>query len=174
MRLRIDNIDIDLKVLYRTLYPKIRVYVMQNSGREADAKDIFQEALLAAWINYKKDNFQGNKSEFEAYIYTIAKYKWLDQVKSKTKKSTIRLDDTRQIKIDENLYEEVDSSGLMAAIQQLGGKCKNLLDMFYFERISLIEIGIKMGYSADVVKTTKYRCMMKLREIYLNNNDEKV
>ena len=36
-----------LKEVYRGVFPKVRTHILKNSGDEAKAKDIFQEAFVA-------------------------------------------------------------------------------------------------------------------------------
>lgn len=170
MRLYLDGNYIDLNYCYSQLFPKVKVFITSNSGNEAEAQDIFQEALLAAWQNVNKGSFKGDKSDFEAYIYQIAKYKWLDILKSKYRKSTHLTDELERLKNDrEEDYKEVETKHLLQAVAKLGEICRELLQMFYYQKLSLEEIGKNLGYNKSVAKTKKYRCMQKLRKIYLEN-----
>lgn len=172
MKLKLNEKEIDLQKYYSRLFPKVRAYVIQNSGNKDDAKDIFQEALLATCINVSEGKFIGNETNLEAYIYQISKYKWLDQLTSKHKKNVRLQNDLHSKFINEDTYTEINTSSLLNAVSQLGDVCKKLLQLFYFEKVSLKKIGEQLGYNTAVTKTKKYRCMMKLREIYLKNNDD--
>ncbi|HRO71719.1 MAG TPA: sigma factor, partial [Chitinophagaceae bacterium] len=58
-----------LRQLYTGAYPPVARYVQKNSGTEDDAKDIYQEAFLAAWRNIQLDKFQAtDASVLPAYI----------------------------------------------------------------------------------------------------------
>lgn len=173
MKLKINDQEINLERHYVRLYPKVKAYVMCNSGNEAEAKDIFQEALLAAWLNANNGKFHGNEQDFDGYIYQIAKHKWLDQLKSKYKKATTLKDNFQPLEKTDDIYQETDCKPLLEAVSNLGEPCKRLLQLFYYEQLSLQEIGQKLGYNANVTKTKKYRCMLKLREIYLENYDQR-
>lgn len=168
MRVNSDS-QIDLNQLYIRMYPAIRTYVLQNSGTEPEAKDIFQEAVLAAWLNLQENKFDGSRQDFDGYIYTIAKNKWLDIIKSKRKKTTTSLNG-QAIITDTSPYQEKDAHRLLQSIKKLDFPCKKALELFYFKKQSLKEIGEELGYSESVMKTKKYRCMLKLREIYLNQD----
>lgn len=169
MQLTLNGKNTDLNSCYTRVLPKVKSYVMRNSGSVVEAKDIFQEAVLAAWLNVNKGSFKGDKEEFENYVYKIAKYKWLDVLKSKYKKSTESIVEFSQLKDVNEKYTETETKYLRKAMTELGEVCRKLLKMFYFEKMSLKNIGEKLGYAESVIKTKKYRCMLKLRENYLSN-----
>jgi len=156
-----------LKDIYTKNYPSVAAYIMQNSGSGDDAKDIFQEAITAAWLNAKEGKFTPqDESSLGGYIYRIAKFKWLDRVKSKSYKSTMRLaedyDPAEEIEVDES---DEKLAQLRTIYAQLGEKCKNILNRFYYGKMSLDEIGSELGFDAATVKTQKYRCIKKLRDL---------
>lgn len=177
MQLQLNGKYINLDEYYISLFPKVRAYIVQNSGNYADAKDIFQEALLATWLNVNNNRFKGNESDLKGYIYQMAKYKWLDVLKSKYKKSTQLTDNlfdfTEKKEQGYEEYKEVETKHLFKSIADLGKICRKILQMFYYQKVSLKDIGNELGYSESVTKTKKYRCMLKLRENYLNNYAEK-
>lgn len=75
--------------MYQTNYPKIEALVLKNSGSKEEAKDVFQEAFVVVWQNIKLDRFTPkNESSVDSYLYTIAKNKWMDVLRSKDFKST--------------------------------------------------------------------------------------
>lgn len=171
MYLQLNGKHIKLETYYINLFPKIRVYVVQNSGNDADAKDVFQEALLTALLNVNNGKFKGNESDLDGYIYQIAKYKWLDILKLKYKK--VENLTSRFLELEDEIhtkeYAEDDTKYLIKAISDLGQICRKLLQLFYFKKLSLKEIGERLGYSGSVTKTKKYRCMTQLRKNYLSN-----
>jgi predicted DNA-binding protein YlxM (UPF0122 family) len=55
------------------------------------------------------------------------------------------------------------------ALGFLGEPCKSLIEDFYLNEMSLIEITEKYGYSnSDTAKTQKYKCLMRLRRFYFS------
>ncbi len=146
---------------------------MRNNGDEDQAKDLFQEAFVACWKNIKADRLTGNIN-LEAYLYTIAKNKWIDYLRSSDYKKRASnnnvLDLTKAD--DENLEvdierEEENRNAMRQALQQLGENCKTLLNLFYFERKSMNEISQVMNLASASVRNQKYRCMEKLRKLSL-------
>ena len=171
------NDIVALKHLYKINYPKVEVFVLKNNGTKEHAKDIFQDAFLALWKNVKQDKFvPQNESSINGYLYTIAKHKWMDYLRSKDYKKTVvssALTDTAAL--DDDLNKTVDDKinderlqNVMHAFKGLGAPCKDLLMKFYFEKKSMKDIAEELQLDAASTRNKKYRCMQKLRELALN------
>ena len=51
------------------------------------------------------------------------------------------------------------------AVMKLGQKCKELLELFYFKKLSMKEIAKKLGFASEKgAKNQKYRCIEKAKE----------
>jgi len=49
-------------------------------------------------------------------------------------------------------------------MKYMGDKCRELLILFYFRRLSLKEIAAELDYSnTDSVKSQKYKCIRQLK-----------
>jgi len=139
---------------------------MENSGTEADAEDVFQEAMAILWLKCSKGDIRaGSDSNLGGYVFRIAKFKWLDQVRSARNRTT------SGVELDENTAELQEAGELeerIAFLQSLYGqldeKCQHVLDMFYYEKKDLRTIAAAIGVDESSVRTIKYRCMMKLRK----------
>ena len=170
-----DNPALVLKHLYTINYPWLEKYIRQNSGTTEDAQDIFQESLIAAWINLKEGRFTGSEEEFNGYLRKICKYKWISHLRSAAHKQIHYAEDItvfesasdNQDTIEEQLSE---TRLLQSCFAQLGEKCREILGLFYYQRKSLAEIGLAQNNTEDSIKTIKYRCMMQLRKIYLEKH----
>lgn len=167
----IENKNNVLEKLYKHNYKIVRSYVMKNSGTEADAKDIFQEAMLVCWMNLKEDKFiVRNEFSLSAYLYKIAKYKWLDKLKSQQHKTTVNIPVTDLESEEMDMFELNETqnklSYLLGLYNRLDTKCKEVLNQFYYEGKRMDEIASEMSYDLGSVRTIKYRCMQKLREMH--------
>jgi len=173
-----NNDSIALKGIYTTNYPKIEALVLKNSGTRDHAKDIYQDAFLAVWQNIKQDKFiPRNESSINGYIYTIAKNKWMDVLRSQGFKKTIiasqlnyfEIKDEENNGIDDDILKEKRLEDVMQAFKNLGEACKNLLRKFYFEKKSMNLIAEELALDSASTRNKKYRCMKKLKEIALEN-----
>lgn len=167
----IRNDEKVLEETYKHNFKIVRSYVMKNNGTEADAKDIFQEAMLVAWLNLKEGKFVvRNEFSLSAYIYKISKYKWLDKLKSKNVKASVRMGNIEFEEMEHDItdYEEAEQKlkYLNGLYSKLDDKCKDVLNQFYFERKRLEEIAMDLSYDIGSIRTIKYRCMQKLRKMH--------
>jgi RNA polymerase sigma factor (sigma-70 family) len=173
------NDTITLKRIYANNYPKIEILVLKNNGTKEYAKDIYQEAFLVVWQNVKQDKFiPQNESSINGYLYTIAKNKWMDVLRSQGYKKTIiasqmsyfEIKDEENNGMDDDILKDKRLEDVMHAFKNLGDACKSLLRKFYFEKKSMKNIGKELQLDAASTRNKKYRCMQKLRQIALKNN----
>jgi len=168
-----------LKNLYTSNYPKIELLVLKNSGTKEQAKDIYQDAFLAVWQNIKQNRFIPNsESSINGYIYTIAKNKWMDVLRSQNFKKTVIASQLSHFEIkaeenngiDDDILKDKRLKDIMLAFKNLGEACKSLLRKFYFEKKSMNLIAEELAIDSASTRNKKYRCMQKLKEIALKKN----
>ena len=158
-----------LKNLYKTNFAKVKRYVLKNSGDEQQAKDVYQEAFIAMWRNIKNDRFTAeSENAINGYIFQIAKYKWLDHVRSVKYKNTTFIN--REIEYDEPDIEIGEATNkkikiLMDCIGNLSERCQNLLKLFYFERKPYKEIAQILSMDEASARNAKYRCQEQLKKM---------
>ncbi len=157
----------------------MKQYVVKNSGKEADARDVFQEAIVATWMNIREGKFRTlNGTSVEGYLCQIARNKWLDQLRSKPYRTTMRLV-TAEIENSaetETGYKEIEEERivyLQRLYNSLGVKCQQILKLFYFRKQSLQQISETLDHDPETLRTLKYRCMMKLRKLHEENQGSK-
>ena len=169
-----SNNSIALKEFYISNYKKIELLILKNSGTVDDAKDIYQEAFICVWNHLRNNEFTPtSNSALNGYLFTIAKNKWMDTLRSAKHKKTRPLTPERSLFIkNEEDYstDEIKSKKLqitMQAFKNLGQPCKQLLTTFYFDKKSLRDIAANLSLDEASVRNKKYRCMEKLRTIVL-------
>ena len=158
-----------LKLLYKTNFAKVKRYVQKNSGNEQEAKDVYQEAFVAMWRNIKDNKFSAeSETAINGYLFQIAKYKWLDQVRSARYKNTTFIN--REIEYDEPETEENELQNkkikiIMDSISNLGERCQLLMKLFYFEQKPFKEIAEIMARDEASARNAKYRCQEQLKKM---------
>lgn len=170
------NNSITLKTIYRLNYPKVELLVLNNRGTKEHAKDIYQEAFIVTWNNIKNNLFiPQNESAIQGYLYTIAKNKWLDFLRSNQFKKTMYSADFLLNKIEteveivnEDFLKDERLKKVMKAFETLGEPCKQLLTAFYFDKMSIDNIANNIKLNSASTRNKKYRCMQKLRDLALN------
>lgn len=157
-----------LSQFYAEQFPTVRSFVLRNSGNSSDAQDVFQEAMMAAWLNLKENKYSSKEGgKYGAYVYRIAKNKWLDRLRSAEHRNVNNImsevsDRISEITEEESTSERIDY--LQSIYAQLDEKCRQILDKFYYEKKSLEAIAKDLKYDVGSIRTMKYRCMMKLRK----------
>ncbi|MCF7560563.1 RNA polymerase sigma factor [Sabulilitoribacter multivorans] len=165
-----------LKHFYTTNYKKIETLILKNSGSIDYAKDIYQDAFIAVWTHVKNDKFvPKNDTALQAYLYTIAKNKWMDYLRSNDFKKISSASKLRHFEPADDFSEKTNDDKLkterlhkiMHTFKNLGEPCKSLLTKFYFEKKSMKDIADEFLLDAASTRNKKYRCMQKLRELAL-------
>ncbi len=156
-----------LQHLYAANYPAVERYVVQNSGSSDDAKDIFQEAFVAMWRNIHLGKFvPTGEGSLNAYLFQIARYKWMDHLRSTLVKKTTTLEEKHEHTMT---FEEVNDKDIeklniiKEKFKQLGKNCRELLILFYYRKQSLKDIAELLEWTEATAKNNKYRCMERLR-----------
>jgi len=174
------NDTVVLQKLYSENYPKVEAHILRNNGNKAQAKDVFQEAMIALWRAVKSEKFQAiNSSAVQGYLYTIAKNKWIDYLRSSGYKKEVssELVMTNWGEVDEEEEDsdyEVKLKLARDAFKQLGENCRVLLSKFYFEKKSMEAIAEILKLDAASTRNKKYRCMQKLRAMVIPVSPQKV
>ncbi len=167
-----DNESV-LSNLYKDVLPHIKKYILSNSGSYEDAKDIFQDTVVIFYNQVKLNRFD-EKKEIGAFMYSVARNLWINKAKRDYKLvNTAEFDDSEEEGMD--VLADMITAEKAKAIEDLMGRvgeeCKKLLMYTIYDKISLKEIAVKMGYSSDqVAKTYSYRCRQKLFNLVKDNS----
>lgn len=160
------NDDKALETLYTDNFYKTEAFVTANSGTAEEAKDIYQEAFIAAWQNIKAGRFvPQNGSSLEAYLFQIAKYKWYDHLKAAKKMSVVPVEDNSFIETAYNEEEERYIEKVQDHFKNLGEPCRQVLTLFYFMKQSMTKIAAAFSWTEATAKNNKYRCLQRLRNM---------
>jgi DNA-directed RNA polymerase specialized sigma24 family protein len=148
--------------LYITAFPVVARFVRKMNGSLDDASDLFQDALV---IYYEKSN----DADFtlytspEAYILGITKHLWMRKYTHDHKKVSLDMIEA-SITIPNDYTPEVDSLQLLKLLATTGEKCMELLQAFYYEKISMKLLAGKFGFGTERSATVqKYKCIEKIR-----------
>lgn len=164
-----DSEDI-LNRLYTTYFPMVLQLVLNNSGSEDDAKDVFQESVIVLYNKVKSGNFELN-SKLKTFIYSVCRRLWLKRLNAQSRNVRNLHDFSEIIPVEDDLekHEEKDRQFYMMeyALKQLGEPCKTIIEDYYFKSRSMQEISEKFGYTnADNAKTQKYKCLQRLKKLF--------
>lgn len=161
------NDQILLDELYKKYSGKIKWMVLQNNGTEADAADIFQDALLSIYQKARTKGFVLT-CPMDAFLYLICKNKWLNELdKRKNRPVTIiegegynHGEDSFKLAEDCSWHEE-RLSLLGEKIGELGETCQELLNLSWSGK-HMEEVAEKLNLTYGYARKKKSECMAKL------------
>ncbi|MGN6416549.1 MAG: RNA polymerase sigma factor [Pseudobacter sp.] len=161
-----------LKNLYSNNYRGVEQYITRNSGSTEDAKDLYQEAFLAVWRNVQLGSFKpANENEYGAYLFRVAKNKWIDQLRAGKNRQIIPLGDESLLAATDGMEQTETNQYIDEVIKKfsaLGERCRSLLELFYFKKQSMQQIAAFFSWTEESAKNNKYRCLKQLRESVIN------
>ena len=150
-------------------FPMIRKFIFNHGGNAADAQDVFQEALLILYRNAQKPDFTLTCAA-STYIYSIVRFLWKDTLRKKNKEVLVE-DDIREVsvafedKLERSEMQEEKKITLAKIFDQLGQKCQQILQAYYYQKMSMKDIAQQFGYgSVNSVKTQKYKCIERAKK----------
>lgn len=163
--------DSALLYLYNSLYGKVEAFVLKNNGSIVEAKDVFQEGVIALYQNLESGRYQVSPStRLSSYLFQICKFQWYSVLRSSHKKMMIGSVDNQEPGaydrgFDIDITDWDENKFVRDAIDKIGDSCKHLLLSFYYYEKSMNEIADGLGQRTNSVKNAKYRCMQKLKEL---------
>lgn len=145
---------------------RLALHILKNSQ---EAEDLTQEIFLALWRSHTYNPARGSLSSF---LTTMTRSRAIDKLRSRGRNLKF-LDSWRQ-----NMPSEISSDSpfehvalgersqqLHSALGQLSPDQRQVLEMAYYEGLSLSEIAQKLDIPLGTVKTRSRLGLLKLRQI---------
>ena len=166
-----------LSRLYRQHWPMVSHFILQNSGSDDDAQDVYQEGVMVFYEKVRDGSLELS-CQIKTYLYAVCRRIWLKRLTNKSRFG-VRL-------LDEEDYQALPQTGaeddlqaaeeqerrfelMNQALQRLGEPCRSLLEGFYLLDKSMQELTDDFGYTnADNAKTQKYKCLLRLKKLFFN------
>ncbi|TAF29715.1 MAG: RNA polymerase sigma factor [Runella slithyformis] len=163
--------------LYEKFYYLVRDAQFKHKISADDAQSAYSDAILGVIDHVVSGRFEG-RSELKTYLFQIFTNKCVDIIrknttnKSEVHQNSVGLEDALAWLPDEaqsvvrKLIAESEVEQLRKHLRQLGEKCREMI-MAWGEGYSDDEIAQMMAYNtAAVAKTSRQRCLEKLKEKY--------
>ena len=159
-----------IEAIYRGNYSGIQSFVLNNNGSVDEAKDIFQEAMIALYEKSLTGNFELT-CQLKTFIFSICRRLWLKRLQQMQKYNVPTDNIGEVVAVEEELEahekHNADFTLMENAMSKIGEPCKSLLEAYYINKKHMQEIATEFGYTnADNAKTQKYKCLMRLKKIF--------
>ena len=159
-----------VETIYRRHYQMVQAMIINNNGSSDDARDIFQEVMIVLYEKVKTGAFELN-CQLKTYLYSVGRRLWLKRLGQMQKLASEggRFEETVPVEEDLEFHEQrnKDFRTMERAMQNIGEPCRSLLDAYYLQKKSMMEIAGSFGYTnADNAKNQKYKCLMRLKKLF--------
>jgi RNA polymerase sigma factor (sigma-70 family) len=163
--------------IYKVYYPKINKYIKKNNGSEQDAKDVFQEGVLAVIRNVEDDKVN-EKTPFDVYLYSVCRFIWLNHLRAPKFDTLNEKDGGEDYGLEEETISGIEDSVEKSIFQRnfklLEDPCHTLLKLF-FEKVPLKEIAKILGFRDEgYAKKRKHICKEKLVKMIKEDPEYKI
>ncbi len=161
----------DLKALdevYLTYKKEFILFARTFSISEDAIADVYQETIISLYENIQNKKLEHLTSTLKTYLFAIGKFKIYKQL-NKNKRlnhegNSIHI--SEEMQLFETEVNDERQRKLQTALKQLGSKCQKILELYYYNGMTLDEIRTELDYtSKDVLKSQKSRCLKQLKEL---------
>lgn len=167
------NNEAALGEVYKTHYPMAVNLICSNSGTEQEAKDVYQEAVIAFYERAQQPDF-ALTCKIKTYLYAVCRRLWLKRLAEK-KRFTVNIPETETFEgaeeeANDAFEKELRFKRMGESLQALGEPCRSIIEDFYIHDFSMEIISEKFGYTtADNAKNQKYKCLQRLKKLFFGD-----
>lgn len=149
-----------LLYIYKTFYPRVQRFVLLNSGTEFDAKDVFQEGIIAVYKKIISAEFALDK-DFGSYLLGTCRFIWYKMLRD-SQISQRNLEDYKaqneECQQTDDLDEQLQESIYRKHFFSLTEDCQRVIK-YAADGLDNDQIALKMGYkNVQIAYNKKYKC----------------
>jgi RNA polymerase sigma factor (sigma-70 family) len=144
-------------------------FIMGKGGTEQDADDIFQETVVSFIDSVQKEKFR-QESGIRTFLISISKNLWYNEIRRRQRAGNReKIFETGREQEEAGISETIQDRELKQQLNQLlielGESCRKILELFYYENLSMKEIVSHLHYENEqVVRNKKYKCLQQLAD----------
>lgn len=171
-----------IQKIYARFSGKVKRMIINNSGTEDDAGDIFQESLIDIYNQAKYKELKLT-CPFEPFFLMVCKRKWLNHLK---KKSNLQVtnNDEDLLSIGEDVFlqadklveEEEQSKLYVTMFEKLSDRCKEIINMTLAEKHQE-KIAERLNVTYGYLRKKKSECIASLMQMIkseIKKGDEQI
>ena len=171
------NDERDIHEIYQQHSASALRWVVARGGSPDDARDIFQEALIAVFEKAQQPDFVLT-CPLGALLHVIYSRKWIDRLRQKGRESEVRNEEERRYNIEvaddtltvaeDALAEQNRQERLGKAFEQLSELCRRLLSLLSEGTAPPSAAETLQMNSVDTLYRRKNACTERWRAVYLS------
>ncbi|HSY62396.1 MAG TPA: sigma-70 family RNA polymerase sigma factor, partial [Cytophaga sp.] len=105
-------------------------------------------------------------AKISTYLFSVCKFLWKDKLQKENRyvysydfDQTVDVSEVTDSYEQEQKYRFLDN-----VLTAIGDRCKEVLEAYYFHKLSMALIAEKLGYTSEAsAKNQKYKCLEKAR-----------
>ncbi len=159
-----------IETIYKENFNMVQAFILNNNGSYDDARDIFQEAMIALYEKTQSKSFVLT-CKINTYVYSVCRRLWLKRLQQLGRYSNQidNIEATIPVEDDIEIHEKRNAEFAIMdrALNSLGEPCKSLLQGYYIKKLDMQALAKEFGYTnADNAKNQKYKCLMRLKKLF--------
>jgi RNA polymerase sigma factor (sigma-70 family) len=164
-----DLLEQAILQLYQDHAEITRSFIMGKGGTDQDADDIFQETIVSFIDIVQKGKFR-QESGIRTFLISISKNLWYNEIRRRqragNREKIFEMDrDQEEAAVTETIQNREMKQQLNQLLQELGESCRKILELFYYENLSMKEMVSHLHYENEqVVRNKKYKCLQQLTD----------
>lgn len=153
-----------IKATYDLALPAVINWVKENNGSEADARDIFQEALIALFRKLEGGELVLTCT-LKSFLRIMCRNLWLSRLRNKQNQASPLEQLEESADLDEDLERRLEQSEkeqlFFKHFDSLGENCRKIMQWF-FDKVPLKQIAVRLDTSEGYIKKRKFKCKEQL------------
>lgn len=168
----------DIREIYRLHSAQALRWTVARGGTPDDARDIFQEALMAVFEKAQQPDFVLT-CPLGALLHVIWSRKWVDRLRQKGREAEVRNEEERRYNLEatgdvltvaeDALAEQNRQERLTRAFEQLSDLCRQLLTLLSDGTTPKEAAERLQMNSVDTLYRRKNACTERWRAVYLSS-----
>ncbi|MFG0211654.1 sigma-70 family RNA polymerase sigma factor [Brevibacillus porteri] len=153
--------------IYGAYYKRVYKYICYRINNHYAAEEICSHVFEVVISKYS--SYSPAKSNFEVWLFAIARNAVTDYFRSQKKSMSFSLDSILDMVLPKSSPEEIVIKGdnhqaLFQALAKLSDKERNIIAMKYAAGLKNAEIADLLGVSGSNIGVVLYRCLKKLQK----------
>ncbi len=151
-----------IETYYMKYYRAAYLYALSLCGQKETAEDIVSQAFEKAFISLPDE-----RKDFKYWLLAVCKNLWIDELRKSKRFDQSPIEkieiETTVSTIAEILNDEKNRK-LYLGINRLPANYREILTLYYFAGVPLLQIASILNLSNSNVKTAIYRARVKLKK----------
>lgn len=166
---------------FRSLYDQYRPDFISWSRKafslnRDEAAEIFQESVVTLYENVINGRLVELRSSLKTYLFAIGKNKAMERLRQNNRQVPLTeatpmeaMDPMEDLELSKEMM--LRQTVMKQCIRELGQACQEILTLYYFNELTLIQICERLSYKNEqTVKSQKFKCMEQLRKRFIQKH----